>query len=67
MPVAGSDVSWKQSLMQAHGCLMILGYWLMSSVAILTARYYKNVWPNKMLFNTPIWFQVRAKVECLTN
>ncbi len=37
---------------------MILGWWLMSSVAILTARYYKAVWPDTKIFDKPIWFQV---------
>lgn len=45
------------ALAKAHGCIMILAWILCSSVAIIMARYYKDMWPNSGLLGGRVWLQ----------
>jgi hypothetical protein len=52
-----NDLS-KQRLIQAHGMMMIIGWWTFSALAIILARYYRQTWPTLKIADKDIWFQV---------
>lgn len=45
-------------LIKAHGSLMLIAWVFAASIGIVFARYFKNVWEDKKLFDQKIWFQV---------
>ncbi|MFH4975290.1 hypothetical protein AB6A40_001999 [Gnathostoma spinigerum] len=49
---------WRYRLALLHGVLMVFAWWVLASSAILVARYFKPIWPEKKLFGTAVWFQV---------
>lgn len=53
----GSDDPSK-TLYKLHGSLMILSWMFLSSVAIITARYYKSEWRGMMPCGVKVWFAI---------
>ncbi|XP_064625393.1 ferric-chelate reductase 1-like [Lineus longissimus] len=45
-------------LAKAHGCLMVLAWVFFASFGMLSARYYKTMWPNAGLCSEKVWFAV---------
>ncbi|VUZ49205.1 unnamed protein product [Hymenolepis diminuta] len=58
------DLTVSDALMQApgvvkaHGAMMVLAWVFCSSVAVIIARYYKDMWPNSGLLGERVWFQL---------
>ncbi|KAL3313560.1 DOMON domain-containing protein frrs1L [Cichlidogyrus casuarinus] len=55
------------STAKAHGACMVLAWVFCSSVGIILARYYKDVWPNSGLFGQRVWFQLHRilQISCV--
>jgi hypothetical protein len=45
-------------LVKAHGCLMLIAWMMCASTAILLAKYYKRMWPNRKWCGVDVWFAV---------
>ncbi|XP_033111693.1 uncharacterized protein LOC117112673 [Anneissia japonica] len=56
---SGSDDSYLKKI-KAHGSLMIIGWIGLASIGVLTARYFKKVWPNTTVFGKNIWFRIHS-------
>jgi hypothetical protein len=57
----------RDPLVKAHGCLMLIGWMMCASTAILLAKYYKRMWPNSRLCGVEVWFAVHRglMIACL--
>ncbi|GFO47869.1 ferric-chelate reductase 1 [Plakobranchus ocellatus] len=56
-----TDISLEEldyPLIQAHACLMIIGWMISGSIGIAIARFSKKHWPNTTIFGLKVWFQV---------
>jgi hypothetical protein len=45
-------------LVKVHGCLMLIGWMMCASTAILLVKYYKRMWPNTKVCGAPLWLAV---------
>ncbi|XP_078322490.1 putative ferric-chelate reductase 1 isoform X2 [Crassostrea virginica] len=54
--VASDDPS--MVMYKLHGSLMILAWMFLSSVGIITARYYKSEWKDMMPCGVKVWFVI---------
>jgi hypothetical protein len=45
-------------LVKVHGCLMLIGWMMCSSTALILAKYYKPMWPNDRICGERVWFAV---------
>lgn len=43
-------------LVKAHGILMIIGWMMCASTALILAKYYKPMWPNNRICGVKVWF-----------
>lgn len=60
----GSDEP-SMTLYKLHGSLMILSWMFLSSVAIITARYFKSEWKDMMPCGVKVWFAVHRTLMSL--
>ncbi|XP_077861580.1 ferric-chelate reductase 1-like, partial [Saccoglossus kowalevskii] len=51
----GGDVNLP-TLPKVHGSLMMFGWIVCASIAIICARYYKPMWPGRQLLGQKVWF-----------
>ena len=40
------------------GCLMLIGWMMCASTALILSKYYKRMWPNRKLCGAPVWLAV---------
>ncbi len=52
----------QMGLIKAHGIIMIFTWILFASTGILSARYFKPVWPEKKACGKAIWFTIHRPV-----
>lgn len=52
-------------LYKLHGSLMILAWMFLSSVAIITARYFKSEWRGMMPCGVKVWFVIHRSLMSL--
>ena len=48
------DVDWMGDV----GCLMLIGWMMYASTALILAKYYKIMWPRDRLCGERVWFAV---------
>ena len=53
-------------LAKAHAIIMIFSWMVFASTAILTARYFKFMLPDKTICGTKIWFTIHRPLMILT-
>ncbi|KRY39589.1 putative ferric-chelate reductase 1 [Trichinella spiralis] len=46
----------KRNIIKAHGCLMVIGWWIFLPSGILFARYLKYLLPAQLIYGKKIWF-----------
>jgi hypothetical protein len=54
-------------LVKVHGCLMLIGWMMCASTALILTKYYKPMWPNDRLCGTKVWLAVHTgcMITCL--
>jgi hypothetical protein len=53
-------------LVKFHGCLMVFAWMFCAMLAVLMAKYYKLMWPNRKICGEKVWFAVSVLCEtCL--
>jgi len=60
VPSSKADLSGtaRYPLVKAHGCLMLIGWMMCASTALILSKYYKRMWPNRKLCGAPVWLAV---------
>ncbi|KAI0221795.1 putative ferric-chelate reductase 1 [Lamellibrachia satsuma] len=53
-------------LAKIHGILMLIGWMMCASTALIMAKYYKPMWPNSLLCNEKVWFAVHRGCMSVT-
>lgn len=53
-------------LAKIHGILMLIGWMMCASTALVIAKYYKPMWPNSRLCNEKVWFAVHRGCMSVT-
>ncbi|KAJ8314812.1 hypothetical protein KUTeg_006962 [Tegillarca granosa] len=49
------------TMVKIHATLMLVAWMLFASIGIVTARYFKDMWPNSKLCGVKVWFTINPR------